>query len=46
MLSLEHIGIQFGGRTLFEDLSVTIGAHDRIGLVGANGSGKSTLLKI
>ena len=46
MLSLEHIGIQFGERTLFDDLCITIGAHDRLGLVGANGSGKSTLLKI
>jgi ATP-binding cassette subfamily F protein 3 len=46
MLSLEHIGVQFGGRTLFDDLSITIGTHDRIGLVGVNGSGKSTLLKI
>ncbi|MBI5021994.1 MAG: ATP-binding cassette domain-containing protein [Ignavibacteriales bacterium] len=46
MLSLDHISIQFGGRTLFDDVSLTIGAHDRIGLVGSNGTGKSTLLKI
>ncbi|MBA4313500.1 MAG: ABC transporter ATP-binding protein [Chlorobiaceae bacterium] len=46
MLSLDHISIQFGGRTLFDDVSITIGAHDRIGLIGSNGTGKSTLLKI
>ncbi len=38
--------MQFGGRSLFDDLSVMIGPHDRFGLVGSNGAGKSTLLKI
>ncbi|RPI05280.1 MAG: ABC transporter ATP-binding protein [Ignavibacteriae bacterium] len=45
MLSLEHITIQFGERSLFQDVSATVGPRDRIGLVGSNGSGKSTLLK-
>ena len=31
---------------LFDDVSLVIGPHDRIGLVGSNGTGKSTLLKI
>lgn len=31
---------------LFKDLSLTIGAEERILLLGANGSGKSTLLKL
>jgi len=38
--------MSYGERVLFDDVSHTIGPHDRIGLVGANGSGKSTLLKI
>ncbi len=33
-------------RPLFTDLSVTLRAGDRIGLVGINGCGKSTLLRI
>jgi ATP-binding cassette subfamily F protein 3 len=45
MVSLEHITIQFGERSLFQDVTATIGPRDRIGLVGSNGSGKSTLLK-
>jgi ATP-binding cassette subfamily F protein 3 len=46
MLSLINISIQFGERTLFDELTLSIGPHDRIGLVGPNGAGKSTLLKI
>jgi len=46
MLSLEHITLEFGERTLFHDISTTVGPRDRIGLVGSNGSGKTTLLRI
>jgi len=46
MLSLDHVHMPYGGRVLFDDVSVMIGPHDRIGLVGSNGAGKSTLLKI
>jgi ATP-binding cassette subfamily F protein 3 len=46
MLSLDHITLQYGDRVLFEDVSVMISPHDRIGLVGSNGAGKSTLLRI
>lgn len=34
------------GRDLFRDVSVTINAQDRIGLVGLNGTGKSTLIDV
>ncbi|MGE5315159.1 MAG: ribosomal protection-like ABC-F family protein [Acidobacteriota bacterium] len=46
MLSLNNIELFFGERPLFDGVSCTVGAHDRIGLVGSNGAGKSTLLKI
>ncbi len=45
MLSLNNISVFFGERTLFKDVSLAVGPHDRIGLVGANGSGKTTLLR-
>jgi ATPase subunit of ABC transporter with duplicated ATPase domains len=34
------------GRPLFRDLTLSLGAQERVGLVGRNGSGKSTLLSI
>lgn len=46
MIALQNLSIRLGGKILFKDLNVTIGARDRIGLVGPNGAGKSTLLKI
>ena len=46
MLNLNQIGVHFGERTLFENISLAIGGKDRLGLVGRNGAGKSTLLKI
>ncbi|MCB1065446.1 MAG: ABC-F family ATP-binding cassette domain-containing protein [Verrucomicrobiae bacterium] len=46
MLAVEKVSIQFGGRTLFKDLSLTVRAKERLSLAGPNGAGKSTLLKI
>ena len=34
------------GRTLFANVSVTLAAGDRLGVVGINGTGKSTLLRV
>ena len=46
MLTLSEVGKSFGGRTLFEDVSLQVNREDRIGLVGPNGAGKSTLFNI
>lgn len=46
MLNLTNISIQFAGRFLFDNVSISIGDDDRIGLIGRNGAGKSTLLKL
>ncbi len=38
--------MQFGGKPLFENVSVKFGQGNRYGLIGANGCGKSTFVKI
>lgn len=45
-LQIQSITKRFGSRTLFENLSLKIGPHTRMGLIGRNGCGKSTLMKI
>ncbi|MDB2613848.1 ATP-binding cassette domain-containing protein [Chlamydiales bacterium] len=46
MIQIENISKSFGGRTLFSDVSFSIGKKDRLVISGRNGSGKTTLLKI
>jgi len=46
VISTANLGIQFGPKPLFENVSVKFGEGNRYGLIGANGSGKSTFLKI
>ncbi len=46
MISTENISLQFGGRTLFEDVTIKFNPGNCYGLIGANGAGKSTFLKI
>ncbi len=46
MLVLRDLHLAFGGRVLFDGLSWTVKAGERVGLVGPNGAGKSTLLRV
>lgn len=46
ILSAEHITKAYTLKKLLTDVTLYIGEHDRIGVVGINGTGKSTLLKI
>lgn len=45
---IQVVGLEksFGTQLLFQDVTVTIGKGERVGLVGRNGTGKSTLFKI
>ena len=46
MITVDGLTVEFGGTTLFKDISFQINEKDRIALMGKNGAGKSTLLKI
>jgi ATP-binding cassette subfamily F protein 3 len=46
MLTVAGLSKSFGGRELFDDVSLNVLAGDRIAITGPNGAGKSTLIKI
>lgn len=46
MIQVVNVAKGFGTQILFQDITVTLGKGERIGLVGRNGSGKTTLFKI
>lgn len=46
VLNLENITKIFGERTIFDNVSLGINEHDKIGIIGINGTGKTTLLKV
>jgi ATP-binding cassette subfamily F protein 3 len=39
-------GVEFGSTTVFENVTFTVGARDRWGIVGRNGTGKTTLFNL
>jgi ATP-binding cassette subfamily F protein 3 len=46
LLSFSGVAVEFGGTTLFENVSFTVGRGDRWGIVGRNGTGKTTLFRL
>lgn len=46
MISTTGISLRFGGRVLFDNVSIKFTPGNCYGIIGANGSGKSTFLKI
>ena len=46
MINIIDVSLRYGEKVIYNKISTTIGARDRIGLVGSNGSGKSTLIKL
>jgi capsular polysaccharide transport system ATP-binding protein len=50
MIQLSHVTkrypMQGGERTVLDDVSLSIGRTDKLGILGRNGSGKSTLIRL
>ncbi len=46
LISIENVSKTLKDTPLFENVSLGINLHDRIGLIGSNGSGKTTFLKL
>ena len=46
LITVQKLGKSYGAKSVFEDLSLIISEHEKIGLIGHNGCGKSTFLKI
>ena len=46
VLSVKGLGKGFDGRTLFENVELTVGGGERIALLGDNGTGKTTFLRV
>ena len=46
MITVENVSLDFGGRSIFNNISLQIKNGDRIGLIGNNGAGKTTFLKL
>jgi ATPase subunit of ABC transporter with duplicated ATPase domains len=46
MLTVNNVALQFGKRTLFDDVNLKFTKGNCYGVIGANGAGKSTFLKI
>ncbi|CAM3226533.1 ABC transporter ATP-binding protein [Nocardioides dubius] len=45
-LAATGLTVRLGGRTVLDDVSITVGSGRVTGLLGPNGSGKSTLLQV
>jgi ATP-binding cassette, subfamily F, member 3 len=46
MLQVNHISLAYGPRPILDNVSFTVAAGEKAGLIGVNGAGKSSLLKI
>lgn len=46
ILETHHLGIDFGGLTALDELSLTVGRTEIAGLIGPNGAGKTTVFNL
>jgi zinc transport system ATP-binding protein len=46
VISAQHLWATYDGEPVLEDINLSVGEFDFIGLIGPNGGGKTTLLKV
>ncbi|MBR2634074.1 MAG: ABC-F family ATP-binding cassette domain-containing protein [Clostridia bacterium] len=46
IIGTEKLGVSFGEKTLFENVSFSVNERDKVSIVGVNGAGKSTLMRL
>ncbi len=46
ILSFSSVGVDFGASRIFSDITFTVAAGERWGIVGRNGTGKTTLFRL
>ena len=46
LIVCEHVGKDYDGRTIVDDVNLVLTPGTRLGLLGPNGSGKSTLIRL
>src|SRR5205809_1470588 len=45
-IQVSNVAVQFGATTLFRDITFTVAAGERWGIIGRNGTGKTTLFRL
>jgi ATP-binding cassette subfamily F protein 3 len=46
LLSFARVGVDFGATQVFDDVTFTVGAGQRWGILGRNGTGKTTMFRL
>ena len=46
VIDLTNVSVSYAGKEVLHNIDITIGAGDRVGILGANGAGKTTLLNL
>ena len=46
LVKLKDVSVEYNGRLVLEDVSLSVNENDFLGLIGPNGGGKTTLLKV
>lgn len=45
-ITVNNLGVSFGAKDLFKNISFALEENDKLGIIGTNGCGKSTLFKV